>query len=123
MRFRSRQRLGQHIGSHSDVVALNVMAGSRWGTAAVGMGRGLSALAAMGRRADRGWATKSRGWRHGSPETVGIQGSLLVSIALAGVFAGLRALPPGIPADRLVLLGAGGAVMLAGPAGLRRIDA
>lgn len=49
--------------------------------------------------------------------------ALLVSIAVASVLAGLRAVPPGIPADRLVLLGAGGAVLLAGLAGLRRIDA
>ncbi|MEU5265551.1 MFS transporter [Amycolatopsis sp. NPDC021455] len=49
--------------------------------------------------------------------------ALLVSIAVASVLAGLRAVPPGIPANRLVLLGAGGAVLLAGLAGLRRIEA
>ncbi|WP_091310413.1 hypothetical protein [Amycolatopsis tolypomycina] len=46
-----------------------------------------------------------------------------MALGVAGVFAGLRAPPPGIPADRLVLLGAGGPVRLAGLAGLRLIDA
>ncbi|MBE1495644.1 MFS family permease [Amycolatopsis lexingtonensis] len=48
--------------------------------------------------------------------------ALLVSIALASVLVGLRAVPQGIPAARVVLLGAGGAVLAAGWVGLRRID-
>ncbi|UOX90685.1 hypothetical protein MUY14_08690 [Amycolatopsis sp. FBCC-B4732] len=48
--------------------------------------------------------------------------ALLVSIAGASVLVGLGRLPPGVPAARMVLLGAGLGVLTAGLAGLRRID-
>lgn len=48
--------------------------------------------------------------------------ALLVSIAAASVLVGLGEVPPGIPVARLVLLGAGILVVVAGLAGLRRID-
>ncbi|MEU4524623.1 hypothetical protein AB0F52_38620 [Amycolatopsis sp. NPDC024027] len=48
--------------------------------------------------------------------------ALLVSIAVASVLVGLGEAPPGIPAARVVLLGAGIAVLLAGLVGVRQID-
>ncbi|HET6712033.1 hypothetical protein, partial [Amycolatopsis sp.] len=48
--------------------------------------------------------------------------TLLVAIAATSVLVGLGDLTPGIPATRVVLLGAGLAVVGAGLAGLRRID-
>jgi dTMP kinase len=48
--------------------------------------------------------------------------ALLVSIAVASVLVALGEVPPGIPVTRVVLLGAGIAVVVAGLVGLHRID-